>query len=263
MHHTHQSTLENNVSGGERLASALAGVGLTLLAGRRGGLLMRLATSTAAASLLARAATSYCPMKAVTTGQAPVGDAYRELWQRVRAKAGTGVGTIDSMESLYLAELQELHSAEAQLSDLAADVSGSISDATLQLAVRTYGEELRSRQTELQQVIGREGADPRRHPDQAMHALVSEARKMAHVAAPAVRDAGLVASLQRIVHYKIAGYGTVAAYANALGREAEAARFAGWVDRDREIDEELSRFAKSTLNPRAQSTGTGAPRSYS
>jgi len=64
-----------------------------------------------------------------------------------------------------------------------------------------------------------------------------------------VRDAAIVASIQRIVHYKIAGYGTIAAYAKALGRTDEAAHFAQLADRDKSIDAELTELAKKTLNP--------------
>jgi ferritin-like metal-binding protein YciE len=53
------------------------------------------------------------------------------------------------------------------------------------------------------------------------------------------------------MHYKIAGYGAIAAYAKALGREAEAAHFAQLADRDKAVDAELTELAKGTLNPEA------------
>jgi ferritin-like metal-binding protein YciE len=84
-----------------------------------------------------------------------------------------------------------------------------------------------------------------------MRALIGETQKMARVCAPKLRDAAITASLQRIVHYKVAGYGSIAAYAKSLGRTEEAAHFAELADRDKTVDGELSRLAKATLNPEA------------
>ena len=77
---------------------------------------------------------------------------------------------------------------------------------------------------------------------------------MARVCAPTLRDAAIVASLQRIIHYKIAGYGTIAAYAKSLGRTEEAAHFSELASRDKAVDAELTRLAKGTLNPDAART---------
>ncbi len=80
-----------------------------------------------------------------------------------------------------------------------------------------------------------------------MRALVVKASRMAEQSSINVRDAALVASLQRIIHYMIAEYGTIAAHAKALGRMHEAAHFAQQANLDKEVDRELSELAKSTL----------------
>jgi Xaa-Pro aminopeptidase len=51
-----------------------------------------------------------------------------------------------------------------------------------------------------------------------MRALVEKASRMAEHTSENVRDAALVAALQRIIHYMIAEYGTIASHAKALGR---------------------------------------------
>jgi ferritin-like metal-binding protein YciE len=80
---------------------------------------------------------------------------------------------------------------------------------------------------------------------------------MWRVCAANVRDAAVTASVQRIIHYKIAGYGAIAAYAKALGREEDARQFAQLAERDRAVDAELSDLAKSTLNPQAVAAPLG------
>jgi ferritin-like metal-binding protein YciE len=98
------------------------------------------------------------------------------------------------------------------------------------------------------------GANLRERPDEVMRALVEKASKMAEQSSINVRDAALVAALQRIIHYMVAEYGTLAAHAKALGRTQEAAHFAQQANLDKDVDRELSELAKSTLNPEATVT---------
>jgi ferritin-like metal-binding protein YciE len=82
--------------------------------------------------------------------------------------------------------------------------------------------------------------------------LIDETRKMTQVCAPAVRDAAVIASIQRLLHFKIAGYGTVATYAKILGLLNEAARFAEHTNCDKAVDQQLTEIARNTVNPRAE-----------
>ena len=80
---------------------------------------------------------------------------------------------------------------------------------------------------------------------------------MWRVCAANVRDAAVTASVQRIIHYKIAGYGAIASYAKSLGREEDAEHFAQLAERDKAVDAELSELAKGTLNPEATAAPLG------
>jgi ferritin-like metal-binding protein YciE len=108
-------------------------------------------------------------------------------------------------------------------------------------------------------LLARIGASVRGDMDDAMRALVEETEKMWRVCAANVRDAAVTASVQRIIHYKIAGYGAIASYAKSLARQDEARHFAQLADRDRAIDAELSDLAKGTLNPEATAVPAGEP----
>ena len=250
-----------NVSGIERALSIAAGLGLTLLAARSGGAFRRMAASTLGMSLLTRGAAGYCGMKAAATGEASVIEGAREQWQRVRGVVGQGAAGIDSLDALYVAELQEMYSAETQLAPLLLNLSDIVEHAAVQRHFHGYALELDSRWEDLGRILGSYGVNPGKHPDQAMRALLSETRKMAQVCGAHIRDAALVSSVQRILHYKIAGYGTVAAYAKTLGHIEDAARFAEYAERDEAIDAELTDLALGSLNPQASVNPRGATRS--
>ena len=117
--------------------------------------------------------------------------------------------------------------------------------------IEEYATELQARKAELESLMTRSQAAQMEHPDDAMRALIEETHKMAEISAENVRDAAVAASVQRIIHYKIAGYGTIAAYAKSLGRLEDAAHFAQLADRDKAIDAEITEIAKGILNPEA------------
>ena len=248
-----------NVGTTERWLSTAAGFGL-LLSAARGDALGRIARGGAGLSLLIRGATGYCAVKGAVQGETTLRDGFMQQWQRltetaesVRAISPTAA-QIDSMETLYGAELQELHSAETQFCALANRLVPSIGSSSLAFRIQEYATELQARKLDLESLLARVGLDAREHPDDAMRALVQETNKMAQVCVASVRDAALAASLQRIIHYKIAGYGTIASYAKGLGRIDEAAHFAQSADRDKAIDAEITELAKDTLNAEGPQT---------
>lgn len=258
-----------NVGSTERWASMAAGLGLALAALSGRGPLRRLALGTAGLSLLSRGATGYCAVRAALNGQTTLAGGIGEQFRRLAGSlgmgdaagtSGTGALGIDSLDSMYAAEVHELASAERQLRELLEEVSSQVEDDALRTRLLAYATEVHSRERDLQRIaLGRPGATnaPGREDD-AMRALVAETRKMARIPRARLRDAAVLASIQRIVHYRIAGYGIVAAYAKSLDAIPDASRFAEYADRDREIDEELTSLAEDHLNARA-GAGTAQP----
>lgn len=243
-----------NLTSTERWISVVSGAGLTLAALTRGSFLSRGLTAITGLALVSRGASGYCGMKAALVGDTSIKDGLKKQWEQMRSGApvATPARDIDSMETLYMAEVQELHSAESQLCSLLETLPETMPEMALQRALRGYATEIRTRREDLERIVRASGANPRQHPDQAMQALLHEARKMSQMRASNVRSAALIDSLQRILHYKIASYGSVAAYAQTLGRTEEGSRLAEYADRDKAIDQELTSIAKETVNPQAQ-----------
>jgi ferritin-like metal-binding protein YciE len=250
---------QGNLTTVERWLSLLGGIGL-LASAVRGSTAGRIARGGVGLSLLARGAAGHCAMKAALTGESSLTEGLKSQWDQLTSQVSQisqSAEPLDSLESLYNSELQELHSAEAQFCSLAETLRSVIGSAELAFRIEEYSTELKSRQVDLESLLARVGADVTGEADDAMQALVDETHKMASVADRGVRDAAVTASLQRIIHYKIAGYGTIASYAKALGRHDEAGHFAQLADRDKAIDTELTELAKGTLNPQAAGPSIG------
>jgi ferritin-like metal-binding protein YciE len=176
-------------------------------------------------------------------------EALNEQWLRIRAGLG-GSSAIDSMHAVYRAELRDLRAAEVQACALVDEIFVTLLNGPLAERVSQYVAALRRRSVEHERLLEL-GEDSRSHRNPVMRALVHEASRVAESCATNVRDVVLVATLQHMVHYLIASYGTIAAHAKVLGLPDQAALFHGHADSDRAFDADLSTLAKSEVNPAA------------
>jgi ferritin-like metal-binding protein YciE len=161
---------------------------------------------------------------------------------------------IDTLEALFFAEVQELRSAELQLSAQLLSTAQTQQNEALRNLLQAYATELNSRREDMERLLSAAGINPREHSDQAMKSLLAELVKMSELPVAAVRDAALIDSLQRIVHLKIAAYGSVATFAKMSGRIDDASRFGEYADRERSVDCELTAIATGSANREAFSS---------
>jgi|GEM_PF-2391282 len=68
---------------------------------------------------------------------------------------------------------------------------------------------------------------------------------------PEVRDAGLLAAFQAVVHWEIARLGTLRSYADDLGHAKLADIITGILEARGKLDRNLTRLAETTINFRA------------
>lgn len=159
---------------------------------------------------------------------------------------------IRDFEQMYLTELQEIHSVEDQLSRALPKMAEIAHNPQLKGAIEGHLGETKSHVERVASILQRHNADPREHEDQSMQSIIGEANKWAHMLEnPGLRDAGLIASAQRIEHYEIAVYGTLASWAKQLGHEEDADTLFGILEEEKSADERLTALAKDVINPQA------------
>lgn len=159
---------------------------------------------------------------------------------------------INDFKQMYFAELAELHSVEEQLAGALGKMADAARHDGLKQAFATHRDETQVQKGRLAEILRGHGTNPQAHEDQAMAKLIEEAEKMASILTePGLRDAGLVASAQKIEHYEIAAYGTVAAYAGMLGLRDEQSTLHRILEEERATDEKLTLLAKQVVNPDA------------
>ena len=156
------------------------------------------------------------------------------------------------LKDLYVAELQEARSVEAQLSEALPKMIESANAGDLKQALEEHLGETRSQLERINAILQRHDVEAREHRDQSMHTIIAEADKwIGMIDDPACRDAGLIASAQRVEHYEIAVYGTLTAWAKQLGLDEDGGTLHAILDEEKAADGTLTRLAKGDVNPQA------------
>jgi len=159
---------------------------------------------------------------------------------------------IKYFKDMFLAELQEIASVEAQLADVLLRMAGAAAHPSLKRALIHHRAETETQRARLETILAKHGADPDAHVDQAMQALIAETMKMlAILKTDDLRDAGLIASAQKLEHYEIAAYGTAAALAGQLNLRDEQKMLHLSLEEEKRVDAILTQLAKHEVNPDA------------
>jgi ferritin-like metal-binding protein YciE len=160
--------------------------------------------------------------------------------------------TVDHFHDLYVSELQELRSVEDQLITALPRLAEMAASLELQASLGAQLGVTRMQRDRLDGLLKEHGAEPREHSDSSMQALIAETDRWAQmVEEPELRDAGLIGSVQRIGHYQIAVYGTLATWAKQSGQEDDLAVLRAGLDQEKRADGVFTKVAKSIVNPTA------------
>jgi ferritin-like metal-binding protein YciE len=160
---------------------------------------------------------------------------------------------LESIDALFLFELQDLHSAEQQLVTALPKMAEKASSDELRQAFETHLEQTEEHLERLQKIMEDLQLHAGRHKCKAMEGLIAEAQEVLQAdALDSVRDAAMIGAAQRVEHYEIAGYGTARTYAEMLGHAEAAQLLQQTLDEEKETDELLSGLALSTVNVEAQ-----------
>lgn len=159
--------------------------------------------------------------------------------------------TLKNLQDLYVEQLKDLYSAETQLLQALPQMAAAASNPELKAGFLKHLEQTQQQVQRLESVFADLGEQPGGHTCKAMQGLIAEGSEMIGTqAAPAVKDAGLIACAQRVEHYEIAGYGTVARYAQVLGKPQHLETLRATENEEKQTDSILTTLA-GTINEAA------------
>ena len=124
-------------------------------------------------------------------------------------------------------------------------------------ALETHLEETRGQVERLEQVFEALDLRPRGKHCDGMAGILEEGKSlMEEDGDEAVLDAGYIAAAQRVEHYEITAYGSLMAWAKALGLKDALSLLKQNLEEEKAADQKLSALAESGLN-QAAAAGQG------
>jgi len=169
--------------------------------------------------------------------------AKRKSGGRSRKESPDGMGLLGM-------ELQEIHSAENQLSRVLPRLVKVVESNTLRQMLEervTQGERLIQ---DVDSALEELEMTPGRKKNVAAEGLVSDVREhIQEIEAGPALDAVIIASMQKTEHYCIAAWGTAKALAEATGQKTVVKAMDRALKEGKQVDEQLTQLAESEVNP--------------
>ncbi|AMG54215.1 TPA: ferritin-like domain-containing protein [Citrobacter amalonaticus] len=159
-----------------------------------------------------------------------------------------------TLEDVFIHLLSDTYSAEKQLTRGLAKLARAASDEKLSAAFNAHLEETQGQIARIDQIIEQEPKIKiKRMKCAAMEGLIEEANEVIESTEKnEVRDAALIAAAQKVEHYEIASYGTLATLAEQLGYPAAVKLLAQTLEEEKETDLKLTDLAVGNINKSAE-----------
>lgn len=163
-----------------------------------------------------------------------------------------------SLQELFVEELRDMYDAEKRLLRALPRMAKVAGSGELQRAFSTHARETARQVSRLEQVFRTLGEKPRgKKCDGIMGILEEGNRAMEELDGP-VLDAALIAGAQKVEHYEISAYGTLAYFARLLRQKKAKDLLGDTLDEEKAADKKLSVIAKSDVNRQALLAGGNA-----
>jgi ferritin-like metal-binding protein YciE len=167
----------------------------------------------------------------------------------------------ETVEDLFLSEVQDLYDAERRLIKALPAMAEAASSVELRYAFEKHLGETEGHVRRLQNVFSELGKEPKSTTCAAMKGLIKEAESvMSDMDQSPLRDAGLIAAANRVEHYEIAAYGSARTFAATLGMTNAARLLAQTLEEEKMADQRLTEIAEGMVNDRALRAGNAQGR---
>jgi ferritin-like metal-binding protein YciE len=163
-----------------------------------------------------------------------------------------------TLHDAWLDELRDLYNAEKQISKALPKMAKAANAAPLADAFETHLQETLKQIQRLEQVFESVGETAKSKTCDGMAGILEEGKDiMSEDFDEPTMDASLIAAAQKVEHYEIASYGTVAAWAEAMGHTQAARLLKQTLSEEEATDEKLTSLATSGINEQAASEAHG------
>ncbi len=153
---------------------------------------------------------------------------------------------------LFLHFLQDIYYAERQILKALPKMEKAAQSEPLKQALEQHRQETQGQVERLQQVFEMIGKRARGTTCDAINGIIEEGEEVVEAfEAGDVRDAGILADAQAVEHYEMARYGTLIAWAKAMGKNDCVQLLQQTLDEEKKADSLLNQIANQDVNKHA------------
>ena len=159
----------------------------------------------------------------------------------------------ESLREFLVDGLKDLYWAEKALAKALPKMAKNATSPKLQQALTKHLKETQNQATRLEDAFKALGEKAKAEKCDAMDGLIKEADDIMKETEPGpVRDAAIIAAAQKVEHYEIASYGTLATYAKLLGEREALELLKATLAEEKTCDTDLTKLAVSEINLKAK-----------
>lgn len=154
---------------------------------------------------------------------------------------------------LFIDELKDIYWAEKHLVSALRKISQGATSQELKDAIDNHLEETKTHVTRLEEIFDSFGMKAMAKKCYAMEGLIEEGNKILEDTEKdtMVRDAAIIIASQKIEHYEIASYGSLAELANKMGHSDAFDLLEMTLEEEKEADQNLTMIATEFINEEA------------
>ena len=162
-------------------------------------------------------------------------------------------GDQSALLELFVDQLKDIYWAEKHLLKALPKMQKAATTQELQSALETHTEQTQVHVERLEEVFELLEEKAQAKKCEGMEGLVEEGQSVIDETekGAATRDVGIIISAQKVEHYEIATYGTLAAFAKVLGHKEALKNLLKTLEEEKKADELLTGIADTALNSAA------------
>ena len=154
-----------------------------------------------------------------------------------------------TLKDLFIESLKDIYWAENALVSALPKMAANATAVALKSAINEHLSVTKNQVARLQNIFDLLGEKAVGKKCDAMEGLLKEGDSIIEETMPgAVRDAGIISASKKIEHYEIATYGTLVAFAKALGENDAAKLLTKTLAEEKESDTVLNDVALNAVN---------------
>ncbi|KMQ58873.1 hypothetical protein ACM40_18055 [Chryseobacterium sp. BLS98] len=157
------------------------------------------------------------------------------------------------LKDLFEDSLKDIYWAEKALVKALPKMYKNATDKKLKSAIEQHLNETEIHVKRLEECFASLGKKAQAKKCDAMQGLLDEGKSiMEETEAGPVRDAGIIAAAQKVEHYEIATYGSLAAYAKVLKEKDCLKNLLATLNEEKKCDQLLTKIADTAINSKAK-----------